>query len=134
MPLSVRLLGIQSFFRYAMNLAMQIHLFNRDFPLASSFPRRRESSNKTRCEAERVCCWGFSPLQPQPTPCGYKTAMLPHFAGCFSISWIPAYAGMTGFWSNGKSGFNKQAEIKVGYSLKKHLANRLRGEFIRHEF
>ncbi len=47
-------------------------------PLAPSFPRRRESSNKTFREAD-------------------KTGLLSHFTEPISINWIPAFAGMTGF-------------------------------------
>jgi len=47
-------------------------------PLAPSFPRRRESSNKTFREAD-------------------KTGVLSRFAEHISINWIPACAGMTGF-------------------------------------
>ena len=75
-----------------------------DCPLASSFPRRRESSNKTRCEADRGRVARSAGTQ-QRTPCGCKTAMPSRFAGSFSINWIPACAGMTGFSSNGQSRF-----------------------------
>ena len=37
-----------------------------------------------------------------------KTKVLPHLRGKLLIIWIPAFAGMTNFESNGKSGLKQQ--------------------------
>jgi hypothetical protein len=57
---------------------------NPDFPLEPSFPRRRESSKKN------------SPRS------GQRTKVDP-LRRRFSMNWIPAFTGMTAFFSNGKS-------------------------------
>jgi hypothetical protein len=58
---------------------------NQNNPLASLFPRRRESSIKTFRAADIA-------------------AMLSRFRGVILINWIPACAGMTEFFANGQSG------------------------------
>jgi hypothetical protein len=52
-----------------------------DYPLAPSFPRRRESSIKKRPRSGQNRC--YVPLR-----------------GDYSIIWIPAFAGMTRFFAN----------------------------------
>jgi hypothetical protein len=63
-------------------------IFNPDFPLEPSFPRRRESSKKN------------SPRSGQ----GTKVDMLRRR---FSMNWIPAFAGMTAFSLMGNLGLNQ---------------------------
>ena len=64
-----------------------LHEFIPGFPISPSFPRRRESSKKNNPRS------GQSP----------EVDLLRR---CFSMSWMPACAGMTAFFSNGKSRFN----------------------------
>jgi hypothetical protein len=68
--------------------------FNPKNPLASSFPRKRESSKKKH-SAKRT-----------------RTRFCPA-SRVYSINWIPAFAGMTMFGANGLSGFNKNAGFRV---------------------
>jgi hypothetical protein len=71
-------------------------LFNPNFPLDPSFPRRRESSKKNNPRS------GQSP----------EVDLL---CRGFSMNWIPAFAGMTKFRANGKSGFNNiRAVLECG--------------------
>ena len=67
---------------------MLITKFNPGHPLASSFPRRRESSNRYNPRSRQNL--DVDPLR-----------------GDFSINWIPACAGMTGLGTNGQSVTNQ---------------------------